>query len=135
MKTSPKELARALYLATKNATADELKPLIANFVAVIGRHGLESMLHDALASLPEVMEDIDSRTRITVETASPIDDAREAEALAAAGISSKGREVVRKVVPDLVGGIRIRTEDRVIDATVRHTLDDLKNVLTRTVSS
>jgi len=53
MKTSPKELARALYLATKDAKPAELQPLIANFVAVAKQHGLESMLPDALASLPD----------------------------------------------------------------------------------
>ncbi len=135
MKTSPKELARALYLATKDAKPAELKPLIANFVAVAKRHGLESMLPDALASLPEVMEDIDSRTRIVIETATAIGDADEKKALAAAGIDAEGREVVRKVLPDLVGGIRIRTQDTVIDATVRRMLNDLQKTLTRPVSS
>lgn len=135
MKTSPKELARALYLATKDAKQSELAPLIANFVAVAKQHGFESMLPDALASLPEVMEDIDSRTRIVIETATEIGDAEEKKALSAAGIDPEGREVVRKVLPDLVGGIRIRTTDTVIDATVRRMLEDLQHTLTRPVSS
>lgn len=126
MKTSPKELARALYLATRDADAKDVPKLVKSFVEVAKRRGLTAHLPNVLAAMPAAMEAVDARTRVTVTTATPIDDAVLAKALASAGISAEGREVVRTIDAEVVGGIRIKTADTVIDATVQKFIAELK---------
>ena len=124
-------MARALYLATRTASEKDAAAYVKNFAATARLHGLESFLPSALASLPAVMEEIDALHRVTVETATPIDEKTALAALDASGVSTDGVEVVRNVVPDLVGGIRINTKDRVIDGSVRRYMDDLKKTVAK----
>ena len=78
------------------------------------------------------MEEIDALHRVEwVETATPIDEKTALAALDASGVSTDGVEVVRNVVPDLVGGIRINTKDRVIYFSVRRYMDDLKKTVAK----
>ena len=135
MRMSPKDLARALYLATRQEPEKKAAACAKNLIEVARRHGLERTLGNVLAALPSVMEEIDAEHRITIESAREIDDRTVAAALEAAGISTENAEVVRKVSPHLIGGIRIKTRDSVVDATVRRTMDELAKAASRPASS
>lgn len=125
MRLLPKDLAKALYLATRDQTEKKAAAYVKSLAAVAREHGLERSLGDVLKALPSVMDEIDASRRVTIESATPIDDATAKDALKAAGLTAKDEDVVRRVDPGLVGGIRIRTGDGVIDATVRRAIDDL----------
>ncbi|HTK04618.1 MAG TPA: F0F1 ATP synthase subunit delta [Candidatus Eisenbacteria bacterium] len=131
MRLSPKDLARALYLATRQEPEKKAGGFVKNLTEVAKRRGLERSLPDILAALPAAMEEVDKESRVTIESATAISDATAEKMLAAAGIPTENVEVVRKVVPELVSGFRIRTRDGVIDATARRTLDDLARTMRR----
>lgn len=133
MRLSPKDLARALYLATRQEPEKKAGGFVKNLMEVAKRRGLERSLPDILAALPAAMEEVDKESRVTIESATAISDATAEKMLAAAGIPTENVEVVRRVVPELVGGFRIRTRDGVIDATARRTLDDLGRTMRRPV--
>ena len=131
MKLTPKDMARALYQAARQASKKDAASFAANLVEAARARGVERSLPDVLASLPAVMEEVDAEFRVTVESAHEIDDATAHAALAAAGISAENVDVVRRVDPELIGGIRIRTRDGVIDATARRAVDDLARTVRR----
>lgn len=131
MKLTPKDMARALYLAARQAPQEDAASFAANLVDAAKARGLERSLPDALAALPAAMEEVDAENRVTIESARPIDDDTANAALKAAGIATENLDVVRRVVPELIGGIRIRTKDGVVDATVRRNIDDLARAVRR----
>src|SRR5688572_13492367 len=125
MKLTPKDMARALYQATRQASQHDAASFAANLVDAAKARGLERSLPDVIAALPTAMEEVDAENRVTIESAHEIDAGTADAALKAAGIATENVDVVRRVVPELIGGIRIRTRDGVIDATVRRSIDDL----------
>lgn len=129
MTVSPKDLARALYAVARDASDAEAKDAAANVVAAAKRRGMTASLPDVLAALPAVMEEMDAVRRVTVESNAAIDAKVAAKAVAAAGIKAVPDDIVTVVVPELLGGFRIRTADRVIDASIRGKLDALAKEL------
>src|SRR5690606_18928510 len=118
MTLSPKNLARALYLAARDESDADARAALTNLMAAARRSGLVSALPAVLAVLPQVMEEVDALRRVTVESSVEIDQAVAVKAVAKAGIKADPADVVRAVVPELIGGFRIRTPDRTIDASV-----------------
>lgn len=131
MRLTPKDMARALYRAARQAPNKDAASFAANLVEAARARGLERSLPDVLAALPAVMEEVDAECRVTLESAHEIDDATASAALAAAGIATENVDVVRRVDPELIGGIRIRTGDGVVDATARRAVDDLTRAVRR----
>lgn len=131
MKLTPRDMARALYQATRQAPQDDAASFAANLVGAAKARGLERSLADVLAALPAAMEEVDAENRVTIESAHEIDDDTARAALKAAGIATENVDVVRRVAPELIGGIRIRTKDGIIDATVRRSIDELTNAVRR----
>jgi len=129
MTVSPKDLARALYAVARDASDADAKAAVTGMVAAAKRRGMEASLPDVLAALPAVMEEMDAARRVTVESNAAIDAKVAAKAVAAAGITADPDDIVTVVVPELMGGFRIRTADRVIDASIRGKLDALAKEL------
>lgn len=131
MKLTPKDMARSLYQAARQASKNDAASFAANLIDAAKARGLERSLPDVLAALPAAMEEVDAENRVTIESAREIDGDTADAALKAAGIATENVDVVRRVVPELIGGIRIRTKDSVIDATVRRSIDDLARAVRR----
>lgn len=131
MRTSPKDLARALYLAARREPDKKAAPLVKNLVEVARRRGMEGMLADVLKALPEAMEEVDAESRIVVESARDLTEAEAEEAVRAAGVPTEHAEIVRRTLPELVAGVRVRTPHGVLDATAWRTLDDLLRAMRR----
>lgn len=131
MKLTPKDMARALYQATRQAPEKDAASFVANLIAAAKARGLERSLRDVLAAMPAAMEEVDAENRVTIESAHEIDDDTADAALKAAGIATENVDVVRRVVPELIGGIRIRTRDGIVDASVRRVIDDLALAFSR----
>ena len=126
MKIAPKEIARAFYLAVKRVPPHDAKTAAERLVAILKEKGLAASLPDVLDALPDAMKEVDAEERVTVESARELDDKTFEKILAAAGIDPEDTEVVRRVVPELIGGVRIRTQDGVIDASVRRKITALR---------
>lgn len=126
MKILPKELAKAFYAAARDASEKDLPQMVKSFVALAKERGFTAMLPAVLAALPSVAEAEEASRRVTVTTARKLDAATLSAALKAAGIGTEGREVVNVEDPNVIGGIKIKTVDTVIDATVSKQLAELK---------
>lgn len=129
MRLTPKDLARAFYLATRQEPEKKAAAFTKNLVAAARRRGIERTLGDVLKALPEAMEEVDAESRIIVESAHEMSEAAALKAVAAAGLSTENAEVVRRTMPELVSGVRVRTRNGMLDATGRRTLDELAKAM------
>jgi F0F1-type ATP synthase delta subunit len=128
MTLTPKDYARALYLALRDTDATETKVGMRRFVAALKARGMHRLLPRILAVLPEVAEEADAARRVTIESARPLTKPTIAAILKAIGADKKS-EVVTRDAPDLIGGVRVRTKDGIIDASVSGTLAKVNETL------
>lgn len=124
-KLTPYEVARAFYLAAKPGGDREAKSAAKRLAALLKERGDTLLLARVLEELPAAMRDVDAEERVTVESARELDAATVREVLEAAGIGPD-REVATRVMPELLGGFRVRTKDGIIDASVRRKVDTIR---------
>jgi F-type H+-transporting ATPase subunit delta len=121
----PAERRVAVVEELMGGRALPMSTAIASFIVGIGRaHDLPAIVDRFVALAAESR----SREIAEVRTAVPLDDAQ-TQRLADALSRATGKRVEVKVVVDatVLGGIVARVGDTVIDGTVRHRLDQLKD--------
>ncbi len=126
MKYSSNDLAKALYLAARGRNDKDAGEMIRSFVERTHRRLGVRQLRKVLDALPGVAKRIDGIEDVTVETARKLPDRAVKEALSALGIDPDRSEVTTRIDPDLIGGVRIKRPDRVLDATVKSKLARLR---------
>lgn len=123
MALAPRDYATALTRATEGKDDVETGRLTTNFVAKLRRRGLASLLPRILALLPGVPRA--GLTVVTVESARRPEDADVAAALRQLGLDASSVKLEFRENPALLGGLRLRTFDRVLDLTAARRLADL----------
>lgn len=108
----------------------KVSPLVERFIALMARKGRSS----ALPSIVEAFEDLLDRMRkitpATITTAVELD--AEQRARLEAQLAHMSGQTIRpdyRIDESLIGGFRALFEDRMIDASVRHQLDRLREAL------
>jgi F-type H+-transporting ATPase subunit delta len=111
---------------------DRSSPLtvnLINFVVAAGRASDLPAIADRLAEQAAA-----ARNKAIAEVRSPFElDRKTMEKLAKALSEATGKDVEVKTIvdPSLIGGITARIGDLVVDGSVRHRLDELRETLTR----
>lgn len=123
MALSPRDYADALTRATHGKDEAVSAGITARFIAVLRRRGLGSLLPRVLAALPGVQRD--GLVAVTVEAARRPDDAEVSAALRQFGLDRSSVKIEYRENPSLLGGLRLRTVDRVLDLTAARRLADL----------
>ena len=123
MALSPRDYATALTRATAGKDDAETGRLTERFVAQLRRHGLSTLLPRILAALPGIQRV--GLVAVTVESARRPSDADIAAALRQLGLDSAQVKLEFRENPALLGGLRLRTFDRVLDLTAARRLADL----------
>ncbi len=131
MAVTPKNYARAYYLATREKPKAEIIAAAERLQKMLRNHGAIRLLPQILAELPDAIADADADRRVTFESATPLSTATIAALLEAIGADPKETETVQKISPELIGGVKIKRMDSVIDATVRGQINKLKEALRR----
>ncbi len=122
-KVTNKQLAKALYEATGELKGSDLKQVLANFVVLLARsHKLkksEYIIRDFLhyAKAQEGIQEIE------ITSARELDNKVLAHIKKAFGAHT---EATVKVDGSLLGGVRIKTEDKILDASLKTQLNKLK---------
>lgn len=131
MKRSAKDYALALHQAVSESPK-EARSIVQRFMdLLVADHGRDR--------LPIIIEELDrleaaaqGRVIVTVGTATMLTDEEVTDLEQQLNRSLKGKsvEIRQEVEPQLIGGIRIKIGDRVIDHTVKAKLDQLAHQLT-----
>ena len=125
-KVSVAEKASVLSVA-----AGTLAPAIANLVTLLIENGKASLLPFVAEHFARLQRNHDGVVKATISSAMALSDADRAGLVDA--LSRKyGKRVEAVVIVDseLIGGARIQVGDEVIHASVRDTLDQMKQALT-----
>jgi len=128
MKFTPDILARALYASVKDLQEKEAEAAIGRFAAFVrGRIG-PGMLTKVLERLPAAASRADGAEEVLIESARPLTPELAREILAAYGLDPLKTRVESRVSPELIGGVRIRRGDSVLDATVGRKIERLRQL-------
>lgn len=131
MKRSVREYAEALYQAVSEKPK-EARQIVQRFLSsLVAEHGRDR--------LPLILEELDrlvaeerGQVIVTVTTAVELDESEvtQIERLLTDQLKVKGVELHQEIDPQLIGGIRIKIGDKVIDHTIKAKLDQLTHQLT-----
>jgi F0F1-type ATP synthase delta subunit len=115
MKVTTKQWTSALESACEGKTGTQLETTVGEFVRLLARRGELGRVREVIRRLTTV---------VVAETAHPLKPAmrKAIEAAAAAPVT----EIVN---PDLIGGMRLRINDRVLDGSIAGQLERLKRTL------
>lgn len=130
MNDRARELAEALYLAAKDRKDDDARAIIARFVERLKQKGLGRMALSVLKVLPGVAAALEASDAVVIESARALGRDEVARIAASLGIAP-GETVVQRVVPGMIGGVRVSKRGRVVDASIRGALQRV----TRAISS
>ena len=104
--------------------------LVGNLFRLILRNRRVEILKDFFRVYLEVHERGEGIMRIRIETASPLTDSEQAELWERLEAATGKTVIVEpRVVPQLLGGLRILVESRVVDGSLKHRFDRLRNQL------
>jgi F-type H+-transporting ATPase subunit delta len=112
--------------ATDGMTGKQVEAAAKDFIRLLAERQELYRVREVLRAIDAVWREKYGAANVNVTTAYPISKDLRAAIEKAAG----GASVTETVEPALIGGARIRIDDRLIDGTVAGHLDRLRNVLT-----
>lgn len=125
------EYAEALYLSIKDKNDKEADKVVVEFVDSMKGRGLMALLPEILKALPGAVKRVDGTEDVLVETAHEIGDDIKSQAVRMIGKKEDEVELTTRVNPDLLGGIRVRGQDTLYDASLKNSLRRLKDALAK----
>jgi len=129
---STKNIAYALYEATKDKQGKDLETALSNGVAFLANKHLLSRTSEILRELEKIIDEKEGVVRARVETSRKLTKGMEAELEKEIKERYKAKEVHLDTAENrtLLGGLKIQVGDEVIDLTLSHKLAQLQNHLT-----
>lgn len=117
--------------ALRKALGDRVPRPFLNFVLITLDKRRQRLLREINGQYQELLDERMGRERVDVTVASPLDDAGKARvAQELSRVLGKTAIPRIQVKPEILGGIVVKTGDRVFDGSVRHRLERLrKNML------
>lgn len=125
MTITAKQYAAALLSLTEGKSGKALEKAIKEFLQYLQAHGAMGKVQEILRSIDGAWKKRYGAANILVETAHPLSKKMREEIQALA----PGATLTERVSPELIGGARIRIDDRLIDGSVAGSLTRLKQAL------
>lgn len=128
MKVSSSQYAKTLLALSDTG---DVRRIAASFLTLLRRNRAAKRLPAILRMAERLSDERDGMVSLSVETATEADaSVRQVIESAVVGFFPGKRPIFRYgVVPGLVGGARISSDDEMIDATVRRRLTELEKTL------
>ena len=129
-KNNVKILASALYEASHDKKGKELDKIIANFSAYLNQHHLVSMIPAILVELEKMHFLKEGITKALISSSLELDKTEIKNIVEIVKKKTK-QEVVAKTETDsnLIGGAVVKYNDKIIDMSIRHQLNNLAKQL------
>ena len=105
----------------------KVMPLVSDFMRLLNERGRLILLSDVAGAFDELLEDKLGKVEVDVTVARPLDPAQMEQVRKGVSAALKKDAVTHQYVDEsIIGGLLIRVEDRLIDASVRHQLMAIK---------
>ncbi|MDD2655987.1 MAG: ATP synthase F1 subunit delta [Patescibacteria group bacterium] len=127
MKISNKQFAEALYELTIGLNASDLDIVLKNFVGLLAKKHKIKQTNNIIAEFETILKKKQGIVELEVTSARDLDSE-----IIKKIKESFGKEVFvqEKIDKNLIGGIRVKIEDKILDASVKTQLTNLKKSLT-----
>ena len=130
MKYTAKQYAEALMDSLTDTDPKDQNLVLDNFAAVLASNNDLRMFDDIAAEFHKLELAKKGIKQVEVTSAHPINAENEKEILHELNKLVKGHyELDKKVDEKIIGGVVIRMDDQMIDASVKNNLEELKNNL------
>ena len=132
---SHNDIARAIYLVSKDKTGRELHDIYEKIIQFLARRRLLSKSADILEKLNNIINKEKGRITAKVSGAKGINRVEKEELTHFLRKRHKAKEVIflEKTDEKLLGGIKVEVGDEVIDLTVKNKIKELQEHLTRKI--
>jgi F-type H+-transporting ATPase subunit delta len=108
----------------------KVMPLVSDLLRLLNERGRLSMLLDIVGAFGELLEQKLGKVEVDVTTAKPLSPAQMEQVRKRISQALNRDAVTHQYVDEsIIGGLLIRVEDRLIDASVRHQLAAMKEKL------
>ena len=125
-KVSNKQLAQALYQITVDAKGEKLHRAIAEFAKLLARARKISRAENIIAEFEKYSKKQAGIMEITVQSARKLDEKTMNQLKKVFGDEVEASESIDE---SLLGGVRVRTEDKILDGSLKTQLNQLKQSL------
>ncbi|MFA4831077.1 MAG: ATP synthase F1 subunit delta [Patescibacteria group bacterium] len=126
MKNTNTQYAVALYEVTKDLIGADLTAAIENFVKVLSRDHKLRQANAIIAEFERYAKKQAGVVSIEITSAGKLDNAVTNKIKKVFGDKVEAEEMVDK---SLIGGVRIMTEDRILDGSIKTQLQNMKRQL------
>jgi F0F1-type ATP synthase delta subunit len=127
MKLTNKQLATVFIDSVQNVTEHELNELSKVFIEFLRTRGELKRLKDIVRSIDQIWIERHGMATLTIQSAHPLTAVLRNSVVKLAA----GAEVREVVDPTLIGGARLRIDERIIDGSLKGALDQLTVTLSK----
>lgn len=131
MKITVPQYAKSLLAATSGLAPAEVKNIVDNFVALVVKNRQENKLTEIVEEFSKVWDAEQGEVKAEVVSAREL-DATSKKMVAGylqKRLAAKEVKLTEKISPEILGGFVLRYGDKIIDASLRNNLNNLKNKL------
>jgi len=132
---SNNDIARAIYLVSKEKTEVELSSINAKVIEFLNRKRLMSKVPDILDKLNKIINYEEEKLEVKVSSKIKLKDETKKELIFFLKERYKIKEVIltEKIDERLIGGMKIEIGDEIIDLTVKNKIKKLEEHLIRKI--
>ena len=117
-----------------NSFRGKVEPYVLNFLKILTEKGYMRYFPDCVRTYRELYNQDNGILPVTAVTAVPMTDKQEkALTMKLQQITGKRIELVAKLDPNVLGGMRLDYDGKRVDDTVAHRMDAVRNMLKNTV--
>jgi F-type H+-transporting ATPase subunit delta len=104
-----------------------VNPLLANFLGVLNNHGRLRLLEQIASAYSDLQDEASGKIEVDVTTAQKLSPSELEQVRQKVGAALKKDAVIHQYVDEsIIGGLVLRVEDKLIDASVRTQLETMK---------
>jgi len=134
-KISNNDIARAIYLASKDKSSSEQSLFFSKVIQFLVRRRLLPKAKDILLRLNKIINDDEGRVIARVSSREELSETikKELTHSLAKRYSSKEVVLVSSLDEKLLGGFKIEVNDEVMDLTIKNKIEKLQEYLTKSI--
>lgn len=129
MKFNPKQYAQTLLELAEGATKKEIPALVEQFVQFLVRTRQWRLAEGVLGQIQDLVRAEEGKVKVVVESANRIEKHTRQHILDFLRKTEDEVEFEEKIDPTVLGGVKLRLNDLLVDATLAGQLDRLRQQL------
>lgn len=127
MKLTNKQLATVFVDSVQDASEHQMHELANTFISFLHGRGELKRLKDVIRSIDQIWKERHGMATLTIQSAHPLTESLRHSLIKIAA----GAEVREVVDPSLIGGAKLRIDERIIDGSLKGALEQLTVTLSK----